>query len=93
MDNIHLATIDWLILATYFVLTLVVGLIVARMASRSIRDYFLGGRRVPWWAPDMSGSASNFDMTGTMVITSFYYHPISRFLGDDAGWRWVSSQS
>lgn len=73
MDNVDLATIDWLILAGYFVLTLMVGLTLARLASRSINDYFLGGRRIPWWILGMSGSASNFDITGTMIITSFFF--------------------
>lgn len=73
MDSVRLATIDWLILGAYFVLIVAVGMIVARLASRSISDYFLGGRRIPWWVLGMSGSASNFDMTGTMIITSFFY--------------------
>ena len=73
MDGIRLAAIDWLILGGYFVLIIAVGMIVARLASRSISDYFLGGRRIPWWVLGMSGSASNFDMTGTMIITSFFY--------------------
>ena len=73
MDGVQLATIDWLILGGYFVLIVIVGMIVARLASRSISHYFLGGRRIPWWVLGMSGSASNFDMAGTMIITSFFY--------------------
>lgn len=73
MDGIQLATIDWFVLGAYFTLVLAVGVVAARFASRSISDYFLGGRRIPWWVLGMSGSASNFDMTGTMVITSFFY--------------------
>jgi solute:Na+ symporter, SSS family len=73
MNSARLATIDWLILGGYFVLIVAVGVVAARFASRSISDYFLGGRRIPWWVLGMSGSASNFDMTGTMIITSFFY--------------------
>lgn len=73
MENFQLATIDMLILGGYFLSTLLVGLFVARLASRSINDYFLGGRKIPWWALGMSGSASNFDITGTMIITSFFF--------------------
>ncbi|MGH7946967.1 MAG: sodium:solute symporter family transporter, partial [Opitutaceae bacterium] len=73
VDEVQLATIDWLVLAVYFVLVVLVGSLAARFASRSIHDYFLGGRRLPWWVLGMSGSASNFDMTGTMIITSFFY--------------------
>lgn len=73
MDGVQLATVDWLILGAYFALMIAVGMVAARFASRSISDYFLGGRRIPWWMLGMSGSASNFDMAGTMIITSFFY--------------------
>jgi Na+/proline symporter len=73
VNGAQLATIDWLILGAYFVVVVAVGVIVRRLASRSISDYFLGGRRIPWWILGISGSASNFDMTGTMIITSFFY--------------------
>lgn len=73
MDDVQLAALDWLIIGAYFALIIVVGFLVARFAARSISDYFLGGRRIPWWVLGMSGSASNFDMAGTMIITSFFY--------------------
>ncbi len=69
----RLATVDYLILGFYFLSTLAAGLWLRRRAARGIDDYFLGGRRVPWWAIGMSGTASNFDRTGTMVITSFFF--------------------
>jgi Na+/proline symporter len=50
MGSGKLATIDWFILAIYFALIVSVGLLTVRFASRSIADYFLGGRRIPWWA-------------------------------------------
>jgi len=45
--------VDWLVVFGYLVLTSWVG---ARMAGRqaTIRDFFLGGRKLPWWA--VSGS-------------------------------------
>ncbi len=65
--------VDQLIIATYFVLVVVVGVLLSRAASRGLTDYFLGGRRIPWWVLGVSGSASNFDIAGTMVITSFLF--------------------
>ncbi len=42
------------------------------MASRSIEDYFLGGRKLPWWL--LASRHGNFvDMTGTMLIVSFLF--------------------
>ncbi|MFC1679980.1 sodium:solute symporter [Elusimicrobiota bacterium] len=68
-----LSGVDYLIVGTYFVLTIAAGVVLSKKASKGISNYFLGGRTVPWWAIGMSGTASNFDMTGTMVIISFIY--------------------
>lgn len=68
-----LARIDYLIIGLYFAATIGAGLYFRKMASKGISEYFLGGRKIPWWAIGMSGTASNFDMTGTMVIISFIF--------------------
>ena len=68
-----LSFLDQLIIIAYFVMILVVGIYFSRKAAKGINEYFLGGRKIPWWAIGMSGSASNFDMTGTMVVISFFF--------------------
>lgn len=68
-----LARIDYLVIALYFAATIGAGLYFRKVASKGISEYFLGGRKIPWWAIGMSGTASNFDMTGTMVIISFIF--------------------
>jgi Na+/proline symporter len=68
-----LDTLDWIVIAAYFTAALVLGLYLRRLAARSLHDYVLGGRKIPWWILGASGTASNFDMTGTMVITSFVF--------------------
>jgi Na+/proline symporter len=68
-----MALVDNLIIIGYFVITIIAGVYFSKYASKGITDYFLGGRNIPWWALGMSGTASNFDMTGTMVITSFLF--------------------
>ncbi len=62
--------VDLLIVAVYFLAMVLVGLGFARRGSTDLDSYFLGGNRVPWWALSMSGSVSNFDVTGTMWIVS-----------------------
>ena len=44
-----LTGLDWLIIVVYFALSLVVGLAFTRRAGTSAEEYFLSGRRVPWW--------------------------------------------
>ncbi|MGF1513432.1 MAG: sodium:solute symporter [Elainellaceae cyanobacterium] len=69
----YLSTVDKLIIAAYFVTVLAVGVYFSKLAAKGITNYFLGGRTIPWWALGLSGTASNFDMTGTMVIVSFFF--------------------
>ena len=68
-----LSTIDIFIIITYFVTVIAVGIYFSKTASTGITNYFLGGKTIPWWAIGMSGTASNFDMTGTMVVISFFF--------------------
>jgi solute:Na+ symporter, SSS family len=48
---------DWLVIAAYLLLSTLIG---ARLAGKqsSIRDFFLAGRKLPWWA-----------ITGSMIAT------------------------
>ncbi len=68
-----LGPIDTTIIAIYFVVTLVVGLLMTAKARSSLTDYFLGGRKQPWYLLGIAGMAGWFDLTGTMIITSFLY--------------------
>ena len=69
----HLNALDYTAIGVYFLILIFFGFYLATRASRSLEDYFLGGRKLPWWALGMSGTASWFDITGTMLIVSFLY--------------------
>jgi SSS family solute:Na+ symporter len=49
MPHAHFTVTDWIVVAWYLLLTTLIG---ARLAGRqaTIRDFFLGGRKLPWWA-------------------------------------------
>lgn len=68
-----MATLDYAIIAGYLALSMVLGLLMSRRASSSLDHYFLGGRSVPWYLLGVMGMANWFDLTGTMIITSFLY--------------------
>src|SRR5688500_12733960 len=51
---------DWLIIALYFVLSAAIGLAYTRKASRSLEDYFVSGRALPWWLAGTSMVATTF---------------------------------
>ena len=69
----YLNNLDYTVIIIYFILLVSLGLYLKKRASASLEDYFLGGRRLPWWALGISGMASFLDITGTMIIVSFLY--------------------
>ncbi len=66
-------SIDYIIIALYLVGLVVVGLMFQRRASQNIEGFFLGNRKIPWWALGASGMASNLDVAGTMIIAALIY--------------------
>lgn len=71
MQQLH--AVDWGLLIGYFAITLVVGVLMTRTASRSLEHYFLANRSLPWPLLGIAGMTSWFDMTGTMIITAFLF--------------------
>ena len=63
-----LSTIDWTIVAVYFVLSLSVGLMFTRRAGRSTENYFLAGRTVPWWLAGISIVATTFASDTPLLV-------------------------
>jgi len=65
--------IDNAVVIIYFVSVIGLGFWYRKRASKSLESYFLGGKKLPWLALAMSGSVSNFDITGTMWIVSILF--------------------
>ena len=65
--------LDYSIVIVYLIGMVAVGLFFQRRASDSIDSYFLGNRKMPWWALGASGMASNLDISGTMINTAFVF--------------------
>ena len=68
-----LSPADIAIVGVYLVATLLFGFWMRKRATQSLEHYFLGGRRLPWPLLGVSGMANWFDLTGTMIITSFLF--------------------
>ncbi|MFC1725408.1 sodium:solute symporter, partial [candidate division KSB1 bacterium] len=62
--------LDYVIIALYFVTVITLGFRYKKRASQNLESYFLGGKKLHWLALAMSGSVSNFDITGTMWVIS-----------------------
>jgi SSS family solute:Na+ symporter len=65
--------VDYWIILFYFTVVIGLGFWYQKRASKNLGAYFLGGKNLHWLALAMSGSVSNFDITGTMWIISILY--------------------
>ncbi len=65
--------IDFCIIVIYFSIVIGLGFWYRKRASKDLGAYFLGGKSIHWLGLAMSGSVSNFDITGTMWIISILY--------------------
>ena len=86
MNNIQLAPLDLAIIAGYLILTILIGFLVSKKASKDTRSYFLGGNKMPWYALGLSNASGQFDIGGTMwmVALLFVYGLKSIFIP----WLW-----
>jgi len=65
--------VDLSLILLYLVGLLTIGVYFSRRAARSAEDYFLAGRKTPWWVLGTSGMTSNLDVAGTMTIVTMIY--------------------
>ena len=65
----QLTTIDWLIIAAYFALSLAIGLYYYRRAGESTEEYFVAGRNLPWWLAGTSMVATTFAADTPLAVT------------------------
>jgi solute:Na+ symporter, SSS family len=77
--------IDWLIVLVYFVLTTWLGIVLSRRASRSLEDFFVSGRSLPWWLAGTSMAATTFS-----IDTPLYVCGIVASRGIAGNWEWWS---
>ncbi len=86
----HLQLIDWIIIATYVVVTLTLGLAFRRRASQSTEEYFLSGRSLPWWILGTSMVATTFAADTPLAVTGFIRNHGIWY--NWFGWHYVLSQ-
>ncbi|PHR98360.1 MAG: sodium:solute symporter [Leeuwenhoekiella sp.] len=67
--------IDVVIIAVYLLLTIGIGIYVAKKASKGLDSYFLGGKSIKWYYLGLSNGSGMFDVSGTawMVGILFLY--------------------
>lgn len=78
-----LTTADWIVVALYGAVTLGIGLGLARRAGRSVEDYFVAGRSLPWWLAGTSIAATWFATDAPLATAA-----LVRRQGVFGNWLW-----
>ena len=84
-----LSVLDYAIIVVYFVAVIGLGFWYKKLAAKDLKAYFLGSNRMHWLALAMSGSVSNFDITGTMWIISLLFVLGMRSMWNHWMWGWM----
>ncbi|MFC1654412.1 sodium:solute symporter family protein [Myxococcota bacterium] len=66
-----MAVLDWCIVAGYVVIAITVGFLFSRRAGKSISEYFLSGRNLPWWVVGSSMVATTFAADTPLAVTEY----------------------
>jgi len=45
----NVTAIDWAIIAAFFIISLLIGILTSKKAGSSAKEFFLSGRNMPWW--------------------------------------------
>jgi len=67
----RLTIIDWLVIGAYFALNIGIGFYYKARAGKSVSEFFLSGRNVPWWLAGTSMVATTFAADTPLVVTGF----------------------
>src|SRR5919205_2632698 len=74
---------DWLIIVLYFLISAAIGLAYTRKAGRSLADYFVSGRALPWWLAGTSMVATTFAADTPLVVAGL----VAKY-GVAGNWLW-----
>jgi len=78
-----LVQIDFIILAVFFSIVLLIGYLASRKAGKNTSEFFLGGRGMPWWLLGVSMVACTFSADTPNLVTGFV-----REDGVAKNWAW-----
>ncbi len=78
-----LSRLDWGILVGYAVILVGIGFVFSRRGGKSVQEYFLSGRRLPWWLAGTAMAASSFNADTPLYVTN-----LVRSDGIWKNWQW-----
>jgi len=81
----HLTTIDFAVIAIYFVLAIGTASFFIKRAKRSMLDYFVSHRSMPWWLAGTAMVATTFSADTPLAVTEMVVKN-----GVAGNWLWWS---
>jgi solute:Na+ symporter, SSS family len=81
-----LTTLDWIFIAVYFIASAAIGLWYSGRGGRSVNEYFLTGRSLPWWLAGTSMVATTFAADTPLAVAGL----VARN-GIAGNWIWWSA--
>src|SRR3972149_4446170 len=81
--TMHLSVGDWAIVVGYLIICLGIGFYFTRRANKSIAEFFVSGRNLPWWLAGTSMVATTFSTDTPLLVTE-----LTRTQGVSGNWTW-----
>ena len=85
----QLTWLDWSAIAFYFLGNFAIGLYYRRRAGKSVSEFFLSGRNVPWWLAGTSMVATTFAADTPLAVTGMVAR--GGIAGNWLWWNFVAS--
>lgn len=79
----NFTALDWTIIISFLAITLFVGLYFKNSASKSLTDFFLAGRNLPWYIAGISMVATTFAADTPLWVTEVIHKS-----GISGNWLW-----
>ena len=78
-----LSTLDWIVIAIFLSTILIIGISFRKTSGKSIANFFLGGRNLPWYLAGMSMVATTFAADTPLAVTE-----LVGLNGISGNWLW-----
>ena len=80
---VSLSTLDYILIFSFFAITLFIGIYVSRKSGKNSTEFFLSGRTMPWWLLGLSMVATTFSTDTPNFVTN-----VVRENGVSGNWVW-----
>ena len=81
-----LTILDWAFIASYFIVSAIIGVWYARRGGASVNEFFLTGRSLPWWLAGTSMVATTFAADTPLAVAGLVARD-----GIAGNWIWWSA--